>query len=328
MSFLCFLRLASLAIAVGPLAFPAVAQNSTPKRRVAVLNFDYRAIDGDTLSGIFGGDQDIGRGVSSLLIANLVQDGRYAVIEYAAIDKVLTEQDLSKTERTDPLVASRVGRMLGVDAILVGSITRFGPEQEPKKSSSKRGAFPAMSGGAVGRTNKSRAVVELTVRVVNPMTSELLVSVVGKGTSAEAGNFYYASFTTKQGTFDFSSSQFAGTVLGEALHNAVDQTAAQLLSLSDKIPFAKYKVEGLVADVSAHELVLNVGSRDGLKIGDKLEVRHQVRVILIPLPNAGIHEITEEVGTATVTAIEAGSATATFSGKGPVVIGDSVHSLP
>ncbi len=303
-------------------------QNVAPKRRIAVMNFDYRAIDSDTLSSIFGGDQDIGKGVAAMLISKLVQDGRYTVIEYAALDKVLAEQDLSKAERADPIIASRVGRILGVDAILVGSITRFGPEHTSKKGSGRGGVFGPMAGGSGAGTNKSKAVVDLTVRVVDPMSGDLFASVTGTGISTEAGTFYHASFHTKQGNFDFSSSQFAGTVLGEATHNAVDQTAVQLLALADKIPFAIRSVTGLVADVSGNELTLNVGSRDGLKVGDTLQVRHQVRVIVIPLPGAGIREITEDAGTATVTEIEAGSATAIFSGKGNVAIGDFVSTNP
>jgi hypothetical protein len=185
-----------------------------------------------------------------------------------------------------------------------------------------------MIGSANANTNKSKAAVEITVRVVNPMTGEVIASVIGTGVSAEEGIFYHASFDTKQGDFDFSSSQFAGTVLGEATHNAVDSAARQLLALADKIPFAKYRVRGLIADVSGKELILNVGSRDGLKIGDTFQVRHQVRVILVPLPGAGVREVTEDVGSATVTALEPGSATAVFSGPGPIAVGDSVSSFP
>jgi curli biogenesis system outer membrane secretion channel CsgG len=311
-----------------PLCSTALAQNTAPKRRIAVMNFDYRAANPDTLAALFGGEQDIGKGIAALLIAELVREGGYTVIEYAALDKVLAEQDLSNAERVDPWIASRAGRILGVDAILVGSITRFGPEQEPKNSSGKPGRFASLSGSSGAATKKSKAVVDLTVRVVDPMTGDLLASVIGTGISPEAGTFYYVNLRTKQGDFNFSSSQFAGTVLGQATRNAVDQTAAQLLALVDKIPFAKRAISGRIADVSGNELTLNVGSRDGLKMGDTLTVRHQIRVIVIPLPGAGIRDIAEVVGTATVTALDAGSAIATFSGNGPPAIGDAVETHP
>lgn len=321
-------RATILAVLAAQLCSSAMPQNVAPKRRIAVMNFDYRAVDSDTLSSIFGGDQDIGKGVAAMLISKLVQDGRYTVIEYAALDKVLAEQDLSKAERADPIIASRVGRILGVDAVLVGSITRFGPEHMANKSSRRGSVFGPMAGGSSAGTNKSKAVVDLNVRVIDPMSGDMFASVIGTGISAESGTFYYANFHTKQGNFDLSSSQFAGTVLGEATHNAVDLTAVQLLALADKISFAKRSVTGLVADVSGNELTLNVGSKNGLKVGDTLQIRHQLRVIVIPLPGAGIREITEDAGTATVTDVEAGSATAIFSGKGPVTIGDSVSSNP
>lgn len=293
------------------------------------MNFDYRAVEATTpLAQIFGGDEDIGKGVSALLIARLVQDGRYTVIEYAALDKVLAEQDLSRTERADPLIASRLGRMLGVDGVLVGSILRFGPEQEPRNGSGKGNPLAMYSGRSGAGLTKSKAAVEVMVRVVNPLTGDLIAAVTGSGVSVEAGTFYYAKFQTKQGSFDFSSSQFAGTVLGEALHAAVDQAAAQILEFADKIPFAKYEVSGLVADVSGNELTLNLGSNSGVKIGEVLQVRHCLRRIQVPLPGAGVREITATVGTATVTGVETESSTATFSGDGPVAIGDQVSTRP
>jgi curli biogenesis system outer membrane secretion channel CsgG len=322
-------RLAALVSLLLAFCFSSVGQTAIPKRRIAIMDFDYGAVQSTTpLAEFFGGDQDLGKGITALLISKLVKDGKYTLIEYAAIDKVLAEQDFSKTERADPLIASRVGRILGVDAILIGTITRFGPEHAPPKTSGKGNPFSPMSGHGSAGINKSKAAVELTVRVVNPMTGDVIASAVGTGLSAEEGSFYYASFQTKQGMFDFSSSQFANTVLGQAAYAAVDQTATQLNAIAGKIPFAKYAVTGLVADVSGGELTLNVGTRDGVKPGDKLQVRHLVRTIQIPLPGAGVREITEDVGFATVTALEAGSATATFSGKGPVAVGDAVSSLP
>jgi curli biogenesis system outer membrane secretion channel CsgG len=55
------------------------AQEAAPaapavKHRVAVMNFDYGTVR-TTVAQIFGTDQDIGKGISDLLVQKLVQDG-------------------------------------------------------------------------------------------------------------------------------------------------------------------------------------------------------------------------------------------------------------
>ncbi|HTQ97212.1 MAG TPA: CsgG/HfaB family protein [Candidatus Acidoferrum sp.] len=324
-----FFQLCALSFVICASCSTAQSQIVAPKRRIAVLNFDFPLVDPHVLSDIFGGSQDIGRGVSAMLIAKLVQDGRFTVIEYSALDKVLAEQNLARSERADPDAAAKVGRILGVDAIILGSITRFGPETIPKNDSGKMNSRAMMGGGNVGtKTTKSKAVVDLTIQIVNPATSELIATMMGTGLSKEAGTFFYANIHTKQGNFDFTSTQFANTVLGEATNNAVNQTATQLLALADKIPYARYEINGVVAEVAGNELTLNVGSADGLKLGQTLRVNHIVSKAVVPLPNGGVREFTDDVGTATITALETVSATATFAGKGPVTIGDGVTNLP
>ncbi|HTZ49647.1 MAG TPA: CsgG/HfaB family protein, partial [Verrucomicrobiae bacterium] len=53
---------------------------SGPKKRVAVLNFDYGTVKTEVIQ-LFGSDQDVGKGISDLLVQKLVQDGQFSVIE-------------------------------------------------------------------------------------------------------------------------------------------------------------------------------------------------------------------------------------------------------
>src|SRR5580698_9326136 len=56
-------------------AAPAAAPAPTAKHRVAVMNFDYGTVQ-SSVSAIFGTDQDIGKGISAMLIEKLVKDGQ------------------------------------------------------------------------------------------------------------------------------------------------------------------------------------------------------------------------------------------------------------
>src|SRR6185369_15784435 len=102
------------------------------KKRVAVMNFDYATVQ-SSVASIFGTNQDIGKGIADLMVDKLVNDGTYSVIERNALDKILAEQNLSNSDRADPLSAAKIGKVLGVDAIVIGSITQFG--RDDKKTS-------------------------------------------------------------------------------------------------------------------------------------------------------------------------------------------------
>src|SRR6266545_634250 len=107
------------------------------KKRLAVLNFDYATVQSGVAT-IFGSNQDVGKGIADLLVDKLVQDAVYSVIERKALDKILAEQNFSNSDRADPNTAAKIGRVLGVDAIVIGSITQFG--RDDKKTDVSGGA--------------------------------------------------------------------------------------------------------------------------------------------------------------------------------------------
>ena len=90
------------------------------KKRVAVINFDYGAVR-SSVAAIFGTNQDVGKGISDLLTQKLVQGGKYSVVERAALQKIMQEQNLSNSDRADASTAAKIGRLLGADAIIVGT---------------------------------------------------------------------------------------------------------------------------------------------------------------------------------------------------------------
>ena len=101
------------------------AQPQGRKKRVAIFDFDYATVQSST-SALFGTNVDVGKGISDLLVKYLVEDGTYSVIERKAMDKILAEQNFSNSDRANPNSAAKLGKLLGVDAIIVGSITQFG----------------------------------------------------------------------------------------------------------------------------------------------------------------------------------------------------------
>ena len=82
----------------------------------------------------------------------------------------------------------------------------------------------------------------------------------------------------------------------------------------------------MVADVSGGMLILNVGSKAGVKVGDTLDISRPVRTIKDPASGKVIKTITDKIGTATVTEVDDLSATAKFSGSAGAKVGDAVKN--
>jgi hypothetical protein len=58
------------------LALTAAVQAQQPKRRVAVMNFDYATVT-SYVQQVFGTNQDIGKGIADMLVDKLVNDGQF-----------------------------------------------------------------------------------------------------------------------------------------------------------------------------------------------------------------------------------------------------------
>jgi len=122
---------------------PGAATSQAPqgrKKRVAVFDFDYATVKTNT-AALFGTDIDVGKGIADLLVKNLVTDGTYSVIERKALDKILAEQNFSNSDRANPASAAKIGKILGLDAIIVGSITQFGNETKNTNIGGGGGGF-------------------------------------------------------------------------------------------------------------------------------------------------------------------------------------------
>lgn len=300
------------------------------KKRVAVLNFDYATVQSNA-QAIFGTNVDVGKGISDLLVQQLVTDGKYSLIERNAIDKILNEQNFANSDRVDSSTAAKIGKILGVDAVIMGSITQFGRDDQNK----------TYGGGAVGgltskfgiggvQKREAKAVVGITARMVDTTTAEILAAVTGTGESSRKGTSLVGAGggggNAAGGGYDMTSKNFGETILGEAVHQAVTQTATQLDAKADALPTRKAEFSGLVADVSGNTLILNIGRNSGVQVGDTVMISRPVRTVKDPATGKVIKTITNDLGTATITEVDADSSTATFAGSAPAKVGDAAKS--
>jgi TolB-like protein len=90
-------------------------------RRTKVAVADFTDLDGN--------QRQIGRFISEELSTNLVLSARgYSVIDRNHLRTILREQKLSMSGLMDPENQKKIGKILGVDALILGSINPFGEQ--------------------------------------------------------------------------------------------------------------------------------------------------------------------------------------------------------
>src|SRR5881296_2941154 len=322
---LCLAALAAPALDAQDAAAPA----PPARRRVAVLDFDYATVH-SYVTDIWGSDVDIGKGIASMLLTELVQNGTYLVIERTQVDRILNEQNLQQEGRADASTAAKLGRLLGVDAIIIGSITQFGRDDKKLGVGGGKIGFHGIGLGGLGKKS-SKATVAIDARIVNIGTGEILAVAQGKGESKRSGLTLAGAGGggggVLGGVLDMSSSDFGSTILGEATRAAVTDLVIALAAAAPKIPETIAAITALVADVTGSELIINVGTAGGVRTGTEYTVVRPGREIKDPATGSVLRRATTPVGKIKITSAEEGSATGTLTGD-PAHVGDCVGACP
>jgi curli biogenesis system outer membrane secretion channel CsgG len=319
----------ALALVAGLAAQPAGAQATKRRPRIAVMEFDYATVQ--TYSqAMFGSNVDIGKGITDLLITGLVKDGTYSIIERQVLDKLMTEQNFSNSNRADPTSAAKLGKLLGVDAIIVGSITQFGNETKKTGIGGNGGTFGGFGLGGIGHSN-SKANVAITARIVNVDTGEIMAVADGFGQSARSSTSLLGGgghdWSSGGGNVDFGSSNFQSTIIGEATKAAVDKLSLDVVADSPKVSVRTITIDGLVAAVDGGQIVLNVGAKAGVHVGDQLEVVRVTKEIKDPATGAVIRRLSSTIGVVKATDVDDSSAVCSVVSGAGFKTGDSVRAV-
>jgi curli biogenesis system outer membrane secretion channel CsgG len=186
------------------------------RSRIAVLDFDLADTSGNYGSYSFFRGIGPARGISDLLTNKLVRSGNYSVIERSRLEDILREQNLVLSGRIDPSKAAEIGRILGVEYVVLGSITRFNLQEN---NTGGRVCLPFI-GCVGGGMNTYTAKIELTARLVNTTTAEIVLAAEGQGTAKQQGG------RVDTGDIDVDSSTQNHD---ELVSDAADEAIAQLV---------------------------------------------------------------------------------------------------
>jgi curli biogenesis system outer membrane secretion channel CsgG len=250
-----------LAVCIAALVLAATAAPAAEQKiRIAVVDFDTEAVHATWHWGWHY--SHLARAASDNLTAKLVQSGQFRVIERQQLDLVLQEQNLADSGRIDPSTAARIGKILGVQLIVIGSVTEFGIGE-------MGGRIPQIGrwkwgSGIGGKVVTGRA--KLTARLVDTTTAEILGAYDGEGKHRFGkGVFSGANFGKKY------DSGLASKVLAQA----VEQLATGIAGGASGIDPSTMRggLDGKIAKVDGGNVYLNIGSNMGVKVGDRFEIR-------------------------------------------------------
>lgn len=198
------------------LSGPVFAQS---RPQIAVLDFEFGTVDN------WWGQHDIGKGIADQLVDALVNDGTFRVIERKKLEAILNEQDFAASGRADPSAQTmaKIGKVLGVKYMLVGSITKF--------SNESRGGGLRVKGIGLGGT-KTKSEVQITGRVIDMTTGEIMISAKGKGESSKGGGFNFSKGGTAVGT---NSNEWRESGIGDAQAACTEDFVEQLVKRVDRL---------------------------------------------------------------------------------------------
>jgi curli biogenesis system outer membrane secretion channel CsgG len=216
------------------------------KKRVAVFEFDDKT---DHRVHWWSG-QSVGRGMSDMLVTALVKSGKYQVMERSALDKIMQEQKLGMTGMVTQQSAAQVGKLLGVQVAVIGSVTEFGH--------SKGSTGGRIKNVKIG-VSKQSASVAIDVRFINVNTGEILLAENIRKQKSKSG----LSFGTPKFSFN-NKNKFDQSIVGKATRDAIES----IMKLLEKQSIAPGKFEGKVIKVAGGQVYINRGAQAGVNNGD------------------------------------------------------------
>jgi len=215
------------------------SQYTGPKRRIAVIDFENKTKYGA---------RRLGNSASDILVTELVKSDKFIVIEREKLNKIIEEQKLSMTDLIDQDSAVQAGKLLGVSAIVTGSISQFGVKEESVDA-------------LLVQTKNQIAQAVVDIRVIDVETGEIIYADSGK--SEVKKKFSTALGLGSKGSYD-------ETIEGEALRAAIVKFVNNIISRINQKPwFCK------IVQVKEPDIYLNAGKQSGLKLKTKLKVFRQ-----------------------------------------------------
>ncbi len=236
-----------------------------PKKRIAVVDF---------VNKTAYGRGRLGSAATDILINGLVKSQQFIMIERDKLSQIMQEQGLGMSGVVDAHTAAKAGRVLGLNAIVTGSVSQFGVKT---------------GGMDFGFYKKKEQVVETVVdiRVIDANSGQILLAESGQG---------IAVTTTSEVLGMGGRVGYDETLAGKALRSAI-------VKLIDNIVQSMQASEwsGRIAQLEGGTVYLNAGRQVGLELNDKLDVFRPGKEIIDPATGLSLGFTQSKIGQVNVT---------------------------
>ncbi len=233
------------------------------KRKIAIARFTNESNYGRALMT----DQDydrIGKQASDMLASKLIKSNNFIVFERTDLNKVNNEQFISRD----------VG-LVGVDALIIGSVTEFGRSITGKS-------------GFLSSTKVQTARAKVDVRIVDVKTGQAFFSATGAGeANTESGEI--AGYGSR--------AEYDATLNDRAISASISDMIDKLVSSLDERP---WKTD--ILEIQGEQVFVSGGMRQGLKVGDNLQVMEKGQTVKSRQSGFDINLPPKKVATVKVTA--------------------------
>ncbi len=223
-----------------------------PKLRVGVVNFLNK-----TPSKHIG----IGEAAADILGTILQKTGRFIIIPQQDVASILGQQAMGASGAVNPATAAKMGKVLGLNAMVTGAITAYSEAEEG-------------SDYLVYKKKKQIARVTVDYRIVDTTTGIQMV--------ADSGQGVYEKKTG--GALGLGSkSSYDADLRDGALRDALTKAMVNMLP-----QFERQEWSGRIASIKGRTVYLNAGQKTGLKVGDLLMVQELGEEIIDPQTNVSL----------------------------------------
>ena len=194
----------------------AIAEDPRPK--VLILNLAHGDLSADYHWWYnYDRSQGSSRGISDLLVTELLQNDAYVIVD----NSQLAMHGGSPDDQGNAIV---IARNMDVDAVITGSITQFDLQDNSQ----------CVSVPVVGRTchNETAAKVQISLRMVNPRTGNVLAATNGSGQATSNGVLLDLH---EHGTGDTQEERAADELLSEAIAGAITDAIPAIIAAQNRM---------------------------------------------------------------------------------------------
>lgn len=253
-------------------------------------------------------------GMTALLIAALVRDGRFVVVERTGLANILAEQALGQGTGAIAETAAKTGQLIGAGIIVRSAVTKY----EPAASGGgiavgglPLGTFLSSFATRAGLMHRT-AVMDISLRLIDTNTGQVVSTSTAQGSASSTG-----ANVTLVDSFSGASlggEAFRATPIGQAGEQAIVKAVEQIAVGMKGVDWS-----ALVVDANEGRVYVNAGAERNVQSGMLLNVFRKGRVFTDPSTGLVLDVAMEKIGVIRIDGVrEKLSTAAVVSGQTPV----------